>query len=221
MEGGAIAAPLPTTVPLTWPRRSRRRDASPAQPHGGTPGQGWRSRWGRLGRNVPGQAGKERQPRAQPPCSALARGLKRGAAGAPSPTLDAKSAQGSARTGFEESAQNLLPPSLSPPFQLPPFPPGCAQPVFPAWLKESWPQPSSPRGWELGGWRGGPLLGMMGVGEKESSESLTGGSPHQPPTTTCRTLGQLDCYNQAAKQGVGLRPYTGDQGSSPKPPHIL
>lgn len=73
-EGGAITVPLPTTVPPSRPRRIRRRDASSAQPHGGTPGQGWGSRCGRLGRNVPGQAGKERQPRAQPQRSALARG---------------------------------------------------------------------------------------------------------------------------------------------------
>lgn len=70
--GGSDRCPLPASVPPGRPRRSGRRDASPDQPHGGTPGQGWGSRWGRLGRNVPGQAGKERQPRAQPQSSALA-----------------------------------------------------------------------------------------------------------------------------------------------------
>lgn len=39
--GRAIAAPLPTTAPPTRPRRTHGRDASPAQPHGGTPRQGW------------------------------------------------------------------------------------------------------------------------------------------------------------------------------------
>lgn len=77
-------------------------------------------------------------------------GCSEGRHEAPSPTTGAMSALCPARTGFKEGAQNLLPPSRSPRFQLPPFPPGHAQPVFPAWLKEGWPQPSSPRGWELG-----------------------------------------------------------------------
>lgn len=155
MEAGGERSPSPglgAATPCTpwWPPtqpghpgRTRRDDASPARPHGGTPGKGCglgepvrpagqeRARTGRVlpqqglavgrGISAPMSAGAALGTRYLAPCRM---GAVSGQFSAPSPTPSAMSAQCSAPAP-------------------PPFPPSHAQPVFPAPpMRESRPQPS-------------------------------------------------------------------------------
>lgn len=151
-RGEQSLVPCPPRCPRPGPGGSAGAMPAPLSPTAGPPARaggagaaGWAGTCrGRRGRR--GSRGQSRSARPWPWHGA--RWGQRGAARSPQPHAGCN--QCSARTGFKEGAQNPLPPSRSPPFQLPPFPPGHAQPVFPAWLKEGWLQPSSPPGWELG-----------------------------------------------------------------------
>lgn len=130
--------------------------AGPPARAGGAGGAGWAGTCrGRRGRR--GSRGRSRSARPWPG----ARWGQRGAPRGPQPHNGCNECSVLSPHWFKEGARNPLPPSCSPRFQ-----PSPAQPVFPAWLKEGWPQHSSPRGWELGGVEGGPSSGNDGGGRK-------------------------------------------------------